>query len=88
MQRTALAGKRTSIDALGRSGSEVFVTTKDKVSEMKNFLVDFLKDEEGLTMVEYAVAGSLVAAAAVTAFTNLGAAIVLKIQGLVTAVNS
>jgi len=88
MQRTALAGKRTSIDALGRSGSEVFVTTKDKVSEMKNFLVDFLKDEEGLTMVEYAVAGSLITVAAVGAFTNLGAAIVTKIGVLTTAVST
>jgi pilus assembly protein Flp/PilA len=68
--------------------NQVFVTTKDEVDEMKKFLVAFFKDEEGLTMVEYAVAGSLVAAAAVTAFTDLGAAIVLKIQALVTAVNS
>jgi len=55
---------------------------------MKKFLVDFFKDEEGLTMVEYAVAGSLVAAAAVTAFTNLGTAITNKITALVAAVNT
>ena len=48
----------------------------------------FLRDEEGLTMVEYAVAGSLIAAAAVTAFTNLGTAITAKIQALITAVNT
>jgi pilus assembly protein Flp/PilA len=54
------------------------------VDEMNKFLVDFLKDEEGLTMVEYAVAGSLVAAA----FTNLGAAITTKIDALITAVNT
>ena len=38
---------------------------------MKKFIVAFLKDEEGLTMVEYAIAGALVSIAAVTAFTNL-----------------
>lgn len=33
---------------------------------------DFLKDEEGLTMVEYAVAGGMIAAAGVTVFGLLG----------------
>ena len=55
---------------------------------MKKFIVAFLRDEEGLTMVEYAVAGSLVAAAAVIAFTDLGTAITTKITTLVTAVNT
>jgi len=55
---------------------------------MKKFVVDILKEEEGLTMVEYAVAGSLIAAAAVTAFTDLGAAIVTKIGLLTTAVST
>jgi pilus assembly protein Flp/PilA len=49
---------------------------------MKKFIVVFLKDEEGLTMVEYAIAGALVAAAAVTAFTGLGTAIAAKITAL------
>src|SRR3989442_892752 len=59
-----------------------------EVGQMKSFIVAFLKDEEGLTMVEYAVAGSLVAATAVTAFTDLGTAITAKIQALITAVNT
>jgi len=66
----------------------VFVTTKNEVDEMKKFIVAFLKDEEGLTMVEYAIAGSLVAATAVIAFTDLGTAITAKITALVTAVNT
>jgi pilus assembly protein Flp/PilA len=45
----------------------------------------FLRDEEGLTMVEYAVAGSLITAAAVAAFTNLGQAVVDKITAITTA---
>lgn len=49
---------------------------------MKNPFVSFLKDEEGLTMVEYAIAGGLVAAAVATAFTNLGNAVLAKITAL------
>lgn len=39
---------------------------------MQNGIKRFLRDEEGLTMVEYAVAGGLICAAAVAAFTLLG----------------
>ena len=45
---------------------------------MKKFaesISQFLKDEEGLTTVEYAVAGTLIALAVVLAFTNLGTSI-------------
>ncbi|HEY1313017.1 MAG TPA: Flp family type IVb pilin [Steroidobacteraceae bacterium] len=55
---------------------------------MKQFMWDFLKNEEGLTMVEYAIAGALVAGTAVLVFTNLGTAIVAAITKLTTAVNS
>ena len=43
--------------------------------KMKNIVTNiaqFLKDEEGLTTVEYAVAGVLIALAVVAAFTQLG----------------
>jgi pilus assembly protein Flp/PilA len=52
---------------------------------MKKFVVAFLQDEEGLTMVEYAIAGSLVAATAAFTFTALGTAIVARIQALIAA---
>ncbi len=42
----------------------------------------FLREEEGLTVVEYAIAGALVAAAAATTFTNLGASVVARITTL------
>jgi pilus assembly protein Flp/PilA len=45
---------------------------------------DFLRDEEGLTMVEYAIAGSLIAAVAVTAFTTLGT----NVQGAADTLNT
>jgi len=49
---------------------------------MKKFIVAFLKDEEGLTMVEYAIAGALVASASVLAFTALGTAVAARITTL------
>jgi pilus assembly protein Flp/PilA len=45
------------------------------MSVIGNKLADFIKDEEGLTTVEYAVAGTLVALAVVAAFTQLGNAV-------------
>ena len=42
----------------------------------------FIADEEGLTTVEYAVAGSLVAAATVGAFQLLGTNVTATINGL------
>lgn len=57
------------------------------MNSLKNYLINFYRDEEGLTTVEYAVAGSLVAAAVVTAFTNLGDAVESVITGLTSAIN-
>ena len=42
---------------------------------IKTMLINFIKDEEGLTMVEYAIAGALVAGGAAAAFTLLGTTI-------------
>ena len=42
---------------------------------MKDAIKTFLREEEGLTTVEYAIAGSLVGAAVIVAFTNLGTAV-------------
>ncbi len=46
----------------------------------------FLRDEDGLTIVEYAVAAGLISAAVVVAFTNLGAQVLVIINGLITAI--
>ena len=40
-----------------------------------NRLASFIKEEEGLTTVEYAVAGTLIALAVVAAFSQLGNAV-------------
>ena len=54
---------------------------------MFDSLQAFLRGEEGLTMVEYAVAGALISAAAVTAFTNLGQAVINQITAITNAIN-
>ena len=51
---------------------------------MKERILKFLRDEEGLTMVEYAVAGGMVAAAGVTAFQLLGGEVDRIITGIQT----
>ena len=50
---------------------------------MKTAILKFLRDETGLTMVEYAIAGALVAGGAVLAFTNLGVAVTARINQLI-----
>jgi pilus assembly protein Flp/PilA len=47
----------------------------------------FLTEEEGLTTVEYAIAGSLVGAAVVLAFTDLGLAVEAVITGITGAIS-
>ena len=53
---------------------------------MTQKFVDFIKEEEGLTTVEYAVAGALVAAAVVIAFRALGLQVGTVINGLTNAI--
>ncbi|RON11294.1 pilus assembly protein PilA [Pseudomonas brassicacearum] len=47
----------------------------------------FAKDEDGLTIVEYAVAGGLITVAVVAAFVLLGGAVNTRITALCAAVN-
>ena len=54
---------------------------------MQNELRKFIRDEDGLTMVEYAIAGSLVGLACVLAFTNLGNAIAGAINAIIGVLN-
>jgi pilus assembly protein Flp/PilA len=52
---------------------------------MKKQITAFLRDEDGLTIVEYAVAAGLISALVVLAFTNLGNTVLGTINGLITA---
>lgn len=51
---------------------------------VKDKVLAFLREEEGLTTVEYAIAGSLVGLAVVLAFTDLGTAVGDAICDIVT----
>ena len=50
---------------------------------IKDKLLAFIRDEEGLTTVEYAVAGGLITAAAIAGFKALGG----KVSGIITAIS-
>ena len=58
------------------------------MKNLTNAVQKFLKDEQGLTTVEYAIAGALVAAAVVTAFSDLGIAVGDRIDTLATTVET
>lgn len=52
---------------------------------MKSWILVFLREEEGLTTVEYAIAGGLVGAAVIAAFQLLGTNVGVKINGIAVA---
>lgn len=54
---------------------------------MRDAIINFFKDEEGLTAVEYAIAGALVVGAAAGAFTLLGTAVGNQIDTLTDCIN-
>jgi len=51
---------------------------------IKSALMALWKEEDGLTTVEYAIAGGLVGAAVILAFTDLGSAVGRIINNIVT----
>jgi len=55
---------------------------------MKELIMKFIRDEEGLTMVEYAVAGGLITLGAVVAFQTLGGSVSTQINNIDAAVNT
>ena len=54
---------------------------------IKERVLEFLRDEEGLTTVEYAVAGGLIAAAVIAAFVALGDTVGGKIDTIDSELN-
>ncbi|MUT73082.1 Flp family type IVb pilin [Stutzerimonas frequens] len=55
------------------------------IQTIKTAVLKFAKDEDGLTIVEYAVAGGLITVAVIVAFTNLGTAVKDTINDLIGA---
>ncbi len=56
------------------------------MKKVKQKIKRFITKEEGLTTVEYAVAGAVVASAVLLAFTNLGGAVATKVGEITTAI--
>lgn len=51
----------------------------------KSLWVQILKDERGVSMVEYAVAGGFVAAVVAASYTPLGSAVTSQINAVISA---
>ncbi len=58
------------------------------MNSVKRLLRHFWRDDDGLTTVEYAIAGALIAAAVILAFTNLGQKVAAVITYLVSSINT
>ncbi|KGK81536.1 pilus assembly protein PilA [Stutzerimonas degradans] len=56
------------------------------IQTIKRAVLKFAKDEDGLTIVEYAVAGGLITVAVAAAFLALGGQVNAKIESLCAAV--
>lgn len=52
------------------------------MNSLKRAVMNFIREEEGLTVVEYAIAGGLIGLGVVTAFTDLGGEVRRVINGL------
>jgi pilus assembly protein Flp/PilA len=55
---------------------------------MKKHVMKFVRNEEGLTTVEYAIAGGLIGAAVILAFGLLGGEVSRIIMGIYTALST
>jgi pilus assembly protein Flp/PilA len=56
------------------------------MSKFKNVFKNFMTDESGATMVEYALILALIAVACITAVTALGTALTTKFGAITTAI--
>ncbi len=70
-----------------RSTREITRKVSDmNIQSIKEAVRKFARDEDGLTIVEYAVAGGLITGAVVLAFTALGGAVQAEIERLTNAI--
>lgn len=53
------------------------------IQTIKRAVLKFAKDEDGLTIVEYAVAGGLITVAVAATFIALGDAVVAKLEEII-----
>ncbi len=70
-----------------RSTREITRKVSDmNIQSIKEAVRKFARDEDGLTIAEYAVAGGLITGAVVLAFTALGGAVQAEIERLTDAI--
>ncbi len=55
---------------------------------MKNFVLRFIKDEEGQDLIEYALLAALIALAAIVGMQALGGAIIQKFSDVSTSLSA
>jgi pilus assembly protein Flp/PilA len=58
------------------------------MNSLKQAVMNFIREEEGLTVVEYAIAGGLVGLVVVVAFRALGVAVGAEIQAIIAAITA
>jgi pilus assembly protein Flp/PilA len=58
------------------------------MNSLKQAVMNFIREEEGLTIVEYAIAGGLISVAVAAMFGLLGDAVLVVITALEAAVSS
>jgi pilus assembly protein Flp/PilA len=58
------------------------------MNSLKQAAMNFLREEEGLTVVEYAIAGGLVGLVVVVTFRALGVAVGAEIQEIINAITA
>ena len=58
------------------------------MNNLKQAVMNFIREEEGLTIVEYAIAGGLISVAVAALFSDLGDAVGVVITNLIAAVSS
>jgi pilus assembly protein Flp/PilA len=57
------------------------------MNSLKQAVMNFIREEEGLTVVEYAVAGALISLAVYTAFDALGVRVAAVITAITAAIS-
>jgi pilus assembly protein Flp/PilA len=75
------------VDSIDPRHCAAFQKTVIEEKHMKN-LMKFIRDEEGLTTVEYAIAGGLVGAGVIGAFAALGDEVFRVINAIVLALTN
>jgi len=83
----AKAGEKEWRRAVAAGAGAAGIETEERVMSVKQKVLAFLREEEGLTTVEYAIGGGLVGLAVVLAFTDLGEAVADVIRDIIGAIS-